>query len=115
MFYMQEIPPGSRSGRQQCQGNVVMHVLEGHGYTTIDGVPHSWVAGDVINLPVREEGIIYQHFNGDRERRALLVVCEPNLTDAIGVDKGCGFEELEPAPEYRDQQATGRLDMKAGG
>jgi gentisate 1,2-dioxygenase len=101
LLYVQEIPPGSRSGRQKCQGSIVFYVLEGRGYTILDSQRHAWKAGDVINLPIRLEGITYQHFNADPEHRALLVGAEPNLVDVLGVDKGAGFDEVEPAPEYR--------------
>src|SRR4051794_3393794 len=37
MFFQQEIPPGSRSGRLKFQGGQVMMILEGQGYTMIDG------------------------------------------------------------------------------
>ena len=33
MFYQQEIPPGSRSGRLKCQGGQVLMILDGKGYT----------------------------------------------------------------------------------
>jgi gentisate 1,2-dioxygenase len=104
MFYRQEIPPGSRSGKQKCQGSLLFYVQEGRGYTILDGARHPWEAGDLINLPIREEGVVYQHFNVDPDQRVLLVACEPNLVDALGVDKGSGFEQLEPAPEYRQRQ-----------
>src|ERR1700746_3451977 len=58
LFFQQEIPPGSRSGRLKFQGGQVMMILEGHGYTVIDGVKHPWKAGDVVNLPLRSNGII---------------------------------------------------------
>src|SRR4029078_7070061 len=47
LFYQQEIPPGSRSGRLKFQGGQVMMITEGRGYTTIDGVKHPWKKGDV--------------------------------------------------------------------
>jgi hypothetical protein len=106
LFYEQEIPPGSRSGRQKCQGNIVFLVLEGQGFTVVNGVRHSWKADDVIVLPVREEGLTYQHFNTDEKKPARLVGCEPNLVDVLGVDRGSGFEELETAPEYKAQGAS---------
>jgi hypothetical protein len=104
IFYRQELAPGSRSGRQKCQGSIMMFVLEGRGYTSIDGIKHSWKAGDLVNLPIREEGIVVQHFNTDSEKRALFIACEPNFVDSLGVDKGCGYELLEAAPEWREQQ-----------
>jgi quercetin dioxygenase-like cupin family protein len=100
LFYKHEIPAGSRSGRQRCQGNVVFYVEEGRGYTVVDDAPYKWRKGDVINLPIKEEGVVYQHFNSDPKAPAVLVGCEPNFMDALGVDRGSGFEELESAPEY---------------
>ncbi|MPZ22884.1 MAG: hypothetical protein GEU28_04955 [Dehalococcoidia bacterium] len=100
LFYKQEIPGGSRSGRQQCGGSILFYILKGEGYTLLDGVKHPWKAGDFVNLPIREEGIVYQHFNADANEPVVMIGCEPNLIDVLGVDKGCGFEELESAPEY---------------
>jgi hypothetical protein len=101
LFFQQEIPPGSRSGRLKFQGGQVMLILEGKGYTLIDGVKHSWEAGDVVNLPLRSDGIVIQHFNSDRENPAKFIAAEPNWFDCTSVDRGCGFEVLEEAPEYR--------------
>ena len=101
LFYQQEIPPGSRSGRLKFQGGQVMMITEGRGYTTIDGVKHPWKAGDVLNLPLRADGIIVQHFNADPSNPAKFVAAEPNWLECVTVDRGCGFEQLEDAPEYR--------------
>ena len=101
MFFEQEIPPGSRSGRIKFQGGQVMMILEGQGYTLIDGVKHAWAAGDVVNLPLRSDGIIVQHFNTDPDKPAVFVAAEANWFEATTVDRGCGFEQLEDAPEYR--------------
>jgi hypothetical protein len=101
MFFQQEIPPGSRSGRLKFQGGQVMMITEGRGYTTIDGVKHPWKAGDVVNLPLRANGIIVQHFNSDQQQPARFVAVEPNWVEGVSVDRGCGFEQLEDAPEYR--------------
>jgi quercetin dioxygenase-like cupin family protein len=101
LFFQQEIPPGSRSGRIKFQGGQVIMILEGKGYTTIDGVKHPWQAGDVLNLPLRDAGIIVQHFNTDPEKPAKFIAAEPNWFDCTTVDRGCGFEQLEDAPEYR--------------
>ena len=101
MFFQQEIPPGSRSGRLKFQGGQVMLILEGQGHTLIDGVKHPWKAGDLLNLPLRADGIIVQHFNSDPLKSARFVAAEPNWVDCTSVDRGSGFEQLEDAPEYR--------------
>jgi hypothetical protein len=101
IFYQQEIPPRSRSGRVKFQGGQVILILEGKGYTVIDGVKHQWEAGDLLNLPLRPRGIIVQHFNPDPAVTVKFVATEPNFIDCTFVDRGCGFEQLEDAPEYR--------------
>lgn len=101
-IFEQEIPPGSRSGRLQFQGGQIVFVVEGNGYTVIDGVKYAWKARDVLNLPLKKEGIVVQHFNGSDENPARILVVEPNLYAATSVDRGCGFEQLEPAPQAQD-------------
>lgn len=104
LMFVQEIPGGSRSGRQRYQGGMVIHILEGRGYTLIDGVRHDWEAEDIVQLPLRPAGIVYQHFNSDPDKPVVFVACEPNYTDSLGVDRGSGFEQLEVAPEYGTMQ-----------
>jgi hypothetical protein len=99
IFYVQEIPPGSRSGRVQTQGNQVIYIWEGKGYTVMDGVKHYWEAGDVVQIPLRPAGVIYQHFNGDLKNQVRLISVEANSAGALGMDRGCGFEQLENCPE----------------
>jgi len=100
IFYVQELPPGSRSGKQLHQGGRFHYVLEGKGRTVIDGTEHEWEKDDVILLPVKSHGVVHQHFNDDPVKPAKLIVTEPNWVDVWGVDLGSGFEMLEPAPEY---------------
>jgi hypothetical protein len=82
-------------------------VLEGRGYTTIDGVKHRWEAGDVLNLPVRKKGIIVQHVNEQSDKPAKFVAAEPNFFACTGVDRGSGFEQIDEAPEYRHRKREG--------
>lgn len=101
IFHTQEIPAGSRSGKQRCQGGVVIVVVEGAGYTEIDGQRYDWKKDDLLQLPIKPEGVVFQHFNKSEREAALLIVAEPNLVATTGVDRACGFEQLEEAPEYR--------------
>src|SRR2546423_499201 len=103
LFFQQEIPPGSRSGRLKSQGGRVMMRTGGRGDPVTDGDKHPWKAGAVLNLPLRADGIIVQHFNADPNNPAKFVAAEPNWLDGLTVDRGCGFEQLEDAPEYRRQ------------
>ncbi len=98
-FYVQEIPQNSRSGKLRYQGNAVIYITQGKGYTVMDGVKHEWKADDLIQLPLRKDGVVFQHFNsGDVPVR--LVFCEPNLSHATTVDRGSGFEQIEISPDF---------------
>lgn len=104
IVYRYEIPPGGATGKQRHQGNVVSHVVQGHGRTVVDGREHHWAAGDVINLPPLRDGVVYQHFN-DSDVEALLITAEPNYLDVFGVDGGSGLEQLEDVPAPGGERA----------
>ncbi|MSP97091.1 MAG: hypothetical protein EXR29_07685 [Betaproteobacteria bacterium] len=99
MFYRQEIPPRSRSGAQKSPGGAVILVVQGRGYTLLDGVRHNWEAEDVINIPIRTDGVTVQHFNSDAVEPVVMVCADLNLADMLGVDRGAVFEQIENAPE----------------
>jgi gentisate 1,2-dioxygenase len=99
--FVQTIPPGSRSGRIHHPGNQVIFVWEGQGYTNIDGQKHHWSKGDVIQIPLRVNGVVVQHFNTEPASRAQLICCEPNQVHSTSVDRGSGFEQLEVSPDYK--------------
>jgi quercetin dioxygenase-like cupin family protein len=105
MFYRQEIAPGSRSGVQRHGGDAVFYMLEGEGYTEVDGVRHAWKAGDVMTLPVFDNGVVYRHVNTGAGRVRLICI-ERNLVHTVGVDRQSGFEQLQPCPEYREAQSA---------
>ncbi len=100
MIFIQEIPPSSHTGKQKHQGGLVHYILEGRGYTMINGKRHDWEEGDTVILPTFPEGVEYQHFNADPDKPVSLIAAQANLFDALGVDMGSGFEQLEDAPEY---------------
>ena len=105
IFYVQQIPPGSRSGRVKTQGSIVFYIWEGKGYTDMDGVKHYWETGDVLQIPLRPMGVIFQHFNSDPNNPARLIAAEANTEGALGMDKGCGFEQLANCPEYEEEKS----------
>jgi Cupin domain len=94
-----EIPAGSRSGRLRHQGGIVHLVVEGRGYTVLDDERHEWEKRDVIGIPVRPEGVVFQHFN-DGTGPVRMVISWPNFDSALGAEAGVALEVLDPAPEY---------------
>ncbi len=106
VVYVQEIPPGSRSGKMQHQGGWFTYVWEGKGYTLINGKRYDWESEDMVFFPVNGNApTIFQHVNTDPERPALLIAGIPNLYEPLGVDLGTGCDVLEECPEWRALQA----------
>lgn len=58
----------SHSGRHTHQGGYSLFILEGKGYTTIDGVRYDWEEGDLAVLPIKAGGVEHQHFNLDPDK-----------------------------------------------
>src|SRR5919205_62851 len=55
----------TRSGKHRHQGGLVIYVLEGEGYSVVDGERHEWEAGDLLLLPLKPGGVEHQHFNAN--------------------------------------------------
>lgn len=51
------------SGRHRHQGGLAIFILEGKGYSVVDGIRYDWKAGDLIVLPLKPGGVEHQHFN----------------------------------------------------
>jgi len=104
LVFVQEIPPGTRTGKQKHQGGLAHFILEGRGHTILNGDRHEWEAGDTVVFPILPHGVEYQHFNDDFKAPALFLAAQPEIFDIIGVDMGSGFEQLEDAPKAGDRQ-----------
>lgn len=104
LFWTHDIPPGSRSGIQKHQGGRIHFVVEGKGYSLIDGKRYDWERHDLLLLPIKAGGVLVQHWNADPEKPAKLAVAEPNWLDSLGPDMACGFEQLDDCPEYRNSR-----------
>jgi gentisate 1,2-dioxygenase len=100
MFYRQEIAEGSRSGVQRHGGDAVFYIIQGEGYTEVDGVRHAWKPGDLMTLPIFPQGVVYRHVNTGKGAVRLFCM-ERNLVHTVNVDRQSGFEQLQPCPEYR--------------
>lgn len=101
LIWTHEIPPGSRSGKQKFQGGRIHFVLEGHGYSMVNGVRYDWGPEDLLLPPIISGGVVVQHFNTDSSQPAKFVCAEPNWYDILGFDMACGFEQIEDCPEWK--------------
>jgi len=94
---MQEIPPGSRSGRHRHLAEEQIFVINGRGYDNHDGERWNWQKGDLINIPSMVE---HQHFNADQDNPVLLLSSVPSTCSDLGLG---GIEQLENAPEFDEK------------
>lgn len=100
LVFEQVLPPGGKSGVQLTPGGSCMYIVEGRGYTLLDGERHDWQAQDVVQIPLRRDGVKVQHVNTDLRRPVRFVSAEVNLVDVLGVDRGAALEQIENASDY---------------
>jgi gentisate 1,2-dioxygenase len=104
IVFEQEIPPDGRSGAQKTPGGSVLYILEGKGFTLLDGERHDWQAEDLVNIPIRAGGVVVQHVNADPRRPVRFVSADLNLVDILGVDRGAEVEQIEAASTWDENK-----------
>ncbi|MPZ22880.1 MAG: cupin domain-containing protein [Dehalococcoidia bacterium] len=53
----------NHSGAHRHQGGLAIYVIEGKGWTSVDGERIDWEAGDLLLLPIKPGGVLHQHHN----------------------------------------------------
>lgn len=88
----------THSGKHTHQGGLVIFILDGEGYTVVDGEKAEWKKGDLILLPIKPGGVEHQHFNRDPNKpsRFLAIIYGP-YQDAMAHF----MEHKEESPQYR--------------
>src|SRR5215475_13175798 len=51
------------SGKHRHQGGLVIYIIEGEGWSEVDGERHDWEAGDLLLLPLKPGGVEHKHYN----------------------------------------------------
>jgi mannose-6-phosphate isomerase-like protein (cupin superfamily) len=93
--FVQEIPPGGRTGMHRHVGEEVHYILEGRGYDIQDGQRYDWEEDCLTVVP---NYTVHQHFNTDPKRPARFVAAQTRWYQLVGYG---GFEQLEDAPEWK--------------
>jgi len=98
-----------KSGRHRHQGGLVIFILEGKGYTIIDGERHEWDAGDLLLLPMTPGGVEHQHFNYDKDNPAkwIAFIYWPYFNYG-----GSEITQLESCPLYDEWMAKVEAQKK---
>ena len=87
------------SGRHRHQGGLVIYVLEGEGYTVVDGERHDWEAGDLLLLPIQEGGVEHQHFNKDDDKPAKWIAFINSTIKEWGSSE---MTQIDIHPDFKD-------------
>lgn len=90
----------THTGSHRHQGGLAIYVLEGRGYTLIDGKRHDWKKGDLILLPLKPNGVEHQHFNTEQGAgcRWIAFIFMPMY------DQVASFtEQITDSPLYKGQ------------
>jgi hypothetical protein len=90
------------SGAHRHQGGLIIYVIDGKGYTVIDGVREEWEAGDLLLLPLKADGVEHQHFNAveGQECHWIAFIWLP-FWDAL-------LSTMELTEDHPDWKASGR-------
>jgi hypothetical protein len=86
------------SGKHRHQGGLALFVLEGEGYTVVDGERIDWEAGDVILLPPKPGGCEHQHFNRNPSEPAKWIAF---IYKPMHDEMGSFLEQREVSPDYK--------------
>jgi quercetin dioxygenase-like cupin family protein len=86
------------SGKHRHQGGLAIFVLEGAGYTIVEGNRYDWKAGDLILLPIRPGGVSHQHFNADPKKPARWLAL---ITNTYRPHLGYEIVQIEDSPDWK--------------
>jgi quercetin dioxygenase-like cupin family protein len=92
------------SGKHRHQGGLVIYVIDGRGYSVVDGERVEWEKGDLVLLPLRENGVEHQHFNLDPEKPAVWMAFIHWPTREYVASE---MTQTEESPEYRQARESG--------
>ncbi len=89
----------SHSGRHRHQGGLAIYVIEGRGWTIVDGQRLDWEKEDLILLPIKPGGVEHQHFNAapGKPCRWLGMVFSP-FKEVLGSE----LEQKAVSPEWAE-------------
>ncbi len=89
------------SGKHRHQGGIQLFVLEGEGYTVVDGERCDWEKWDLIVLPVKPNGCEHQHFNKVPGKAAKWMAFQYYTYMQV---LGHMFEQVEDSPDWKGKK-----------
>jgi len=89
----------TRSGKHRHQGGLLIYVLEGFGYSIVDGERWDWEKGDLVLLPMKPEGVEHQHFNLDPDKASVWAAfINVPIQEYLASD----LQQTEASPDFKE-------------
>src|SRR6476620_7818016 len=88
----------TKSGKHVHQGGLLIFVVEGKGYSVVDGERWDWEKGDLVLLPMKPGGVEHQHFNLEPEKGPAVWVAFINLP--LFEHVASTLQQIENAPDF---------------
>jgi quercetin dioxygenase-like cupin family protein len=89
------------SGKHRHQGGLVIYVIDGKGYSVVDGERVDWEKGDLVLLPMKPQGVEHQHFNLDAEKPALwMAFIHQGMREYVASE----VTQTEPSPDWKAKE-----------
>lgn len=87
----------THSGKHRHQGGFVIFVIEGKGYSVVEGERVDWEGGDLLLLPIKKGGIEHQHFNLEPGKGCRWIAfCYMPVFDHLASE----FTQMETSPLF---------------
>jgi hypothetical protein len=88
----------THSGKHRHQGGLVIYVIDGEGYSIVDGERFDWKSGDLLLLPIRPGGVEHQHYNLKADRPCRWIAfCHMPTMDNLAME----MTQIEVSPDFR--------------
>jgi quercetin dioxygenase-like cupin family protein len=88
------------SGQHKHQGGLLIYVVEGEGYSVVEGEQHDWESGDLLLLPFKPGGVEHQHFNRYEGKPAKWIAFINSAVHSWGASD---MVQLKVHPEFREE------------
>ncbi|HLC26965.1 MAG TPA: cupin domain-containing protein [bacterium] len=85
-------------GMHRHQGGVVIFVMEGRGYSLVDGQRYDWEAGDLLLLPMKPGGVDHQHFNLEPDKPSRWLAF---ISNSFREHTGYEIVQVQESPEWK--------------
>lgn len=90
----------THSGKHRHQGGIIIYVIEGKGYSVVDGERVDWEKGDLLLLPIKPKGVEHQHFNTEPDKPCFWVAfLYMPIMDYVAME----LQQLEERPPLRER------------